>query len=41
MLKALVLLIKNRSRRLDRLFRMGGEEFVLLLPDTPGTAAMV
>ncbi len=34
-LKALVLLIKNRSRRLDRLFRMGGEEFVLLLPDTP------
>ena len=40
-LKALVLLIKNRSRRLDRLFRMGGEEFVLLLPDTPGTAAMI
>jgi len=40
-LKALVLLIKNRSRRLDRLFRMGGEEFVLLLPDTPGNAAMI
>ncbi len=40
-LKALVLLIKNRSRKLDRLFRMGGEEFLLLLPDTPDNAAMV
>lgn len=40
-LKALVLLIKNRSRKLDRLFRMGGEEFLLLLPDTPAAAAMV
>ena len=40
-LKALVLLIKNRSRKLDRLFRMGGEEFLLLLPDTPVAAAMI
>jgi diguanylate cyclase (GGDEF)-like protein len=40
-LKALVLLIKNRSRKLDRLFRMGGEEFLLLLPDTPAAAAMI
>jgi len=40
-LKALVLLIKNRSRKLDRLFRMGGEEFLLFLPDTPAAAAMV
>jgi diguanylate cyclase len=39
-LKSLVLLIKNRSRKLDRLFRMGGEEFLLLLPDTPLAAAM-
>ncbi|MBY0511780.1 MAG: GGDEF domain-containing protein [Rhodospirillaceae bacterium] len=39
-LKALVLLIKNRSRKLDRLFRMGGEEFLLFLPDTPLAAAM-
>ena len=40
-LKSLVLLIKNRARKLDRLFRMGGEEFLLLLPDTPATAAMI
>jgi len=40
-LKSLVLLIKNRSRKLDRIFRMGGEEFLLLLPDTPGTAATI
>ncbi len=40
-LKALVLLIKNRSRKLDRLFRMGGEEFLLYLPDTPAAAAMI
>jgi len=40
-LKALVLLVKNRSRKLDRLFRMGGEEFLLLLPDTSGAAAMI
>jgi len=40
-LKALVLLIKNRSRKLDRLFRMGGEEFLLYLPDTPVSAAAI
>lgn len=39
-LRGLVSLIKNRTRKLDRLFRMGGEEFVLLLPDTPAAAAM-
>jgi diguanylate cyclase (GGDEF)-like protein len=39
-LKSLVLLIKNRTRKLDRLFRMGGEEFLLYLPDAPGAAAM-
>jgi len=39
-LKSLVTLIKTRTRKLDRLFRMGGEEFLLLLPDTPGTSAM-
>ncbi|MBY0511781.1 MAG: GGDEF domain-containing protein [Rhodospirillaceae bacterium] len=39
-LKGLVTLIKTRTRRLDRLFRMGGEEFLLLLPDTPGASAM-
>ncbi len=40
-LKSLVLLIKNRARKLDRLFRMGGEEFMLFLPDTPVAAAMI
>jgi diguanylate cyclase (GGDEF)-like protein len=39
-LKGLVTLISNRSRKLDRLFRMGGEEFVLLLPDTRAGTAM-
>jgi diguanylate cyclase (GGDEF)-like protein len=39
-LKGMVALIKNRSRKLDRLFRMGGEEFVLLLPDTRASAAV-
>ena len=39
-LKGMVALIKGRSRKLDRLFRMGGEEFVLLLPDTRANAAM-
>lgn len=39
-LKGLVALIANRSRKLDRLFRMGGEEFVLLLPDTRAGTAM-
>lgn len=39
-LKALVTLIRTRSRKLDRLFRTGGEEFMLLLPDTRAGAAM-
>jgi diguanylate cyclase (GGDEF)-like protein len=33
-LKGIVALVKERSRRIDLLFRMGGEEFVLLLPAT-------
>lgn len=40
-LKAIVTLIGRRSRKLDQLFRMGGEEFLLLLPDTEATDAMV
>jgi diguanylate cyclase (GGDEF)-like protein len=39
-LKGLVALVRGRSRKLDRLFRMGGEEFLLLLPDTRASAAM-
>src|SRR5262249_159037 len=33
-LKSIVSLIDKRSRRLDLLFRMGGEEFLLFLSDT-------
>jgi diguanylate cyclase (GGDEF)-like protein len=33
-LKGLVALVKDRSRQIDLMFRMGGEEFVLLLPAT-------
>jgi diguanylate cyclase (GGDEF)-like protein len=33
-LRDLARLVRERARRLDALFRMGGEEFVLLLPDT-------
>jgi diguanylate cyclase (GGDEF)-like protein len=33
-LKGLVLLVKERSRQIDLMFRMGGEEFVLLLRAT-------
>jgi diguanylate cyclase (GGDEF)-like protein len=33
-LQALVSVIRKRARAIDLLFRMGGEEFVLLLPDT-------
>jgi len=40
-LKELVRLINTRSRRLDKLFRMGGEEFLLFLPDTPVASAMI
>jgi diguanylate cyclase (GGDEF)-like protein len=40
-LKAMVKIIKEKSRRLDRLFRMGGEEFLLFLPDTRASDAVV
>jgi diguanylate cyclase (GGDEF)-like protein len=33
-LNGLVSLVKDRSRQIDLMFRMGGEEFVLLLPAT-------
>jgi diguanylate cyclase (GGDEF)-like protein len=33
-LTAMVSLIRKRARKLDLLFRVGGEEFMLLLPDT-------
>src|SRR5712691_2471026 len=41
-LKEIVSLIAKRSRKLDLLFRIGGEEFMLLLPDTkePATAVV-
>jgi diguanylate cyclase (GGDEF)-like protein len=38
-LKGIVALVTRRARRLDRLFRMGGDEFVLFLPDTRGLDA--
>ena len=38
-LKGIVSLVANRSRKLDLLFRIGGEEFMLLLPDTQEAAA--
>jgi diguanylate cyclase (GGDEF)-like protein len=40
-LKGLVTLVSEKSRKLDRLFRMGGEEFLLLLPDTKGSDAVL
>ncbi len=33
-------LVSNRARRLDQLFRIGGEEFLLFLPDTPENGAL-
>lgn len=33
-LKGLVRIVNQRARKLDLLFRIGGEEFLLLLPDT-------
>lgn len=36
----IVALINDRVRRLDRLFRIGGDEFLLLLPDTDEPAAL-
>jgi diguanylate cyclase len=40
-LRAVVELIGRRARKLDLLFRVGGEEFMLLLPDTRESAAAV
>lgn len=40
-LKELTVLLQDRARHLDRLFRLGGEEFMLLLPDTAADGAMV
>ena len=39
-LKGFVVLVNRRSRKLDILFRAGGEEFVLLLPDTTAPDAV-
>ncbi len=39
-LKKFVSLVSRRARRLDQLFRIGGEEFMLFLPDTPGDGAL-
>lgn len=38
-LRTVVALIADRVRRLDRVFRIGGDEFLLLLPDTDLHAA--
>lgn len=38
-LRMVVGLIGDRVRRLDRLFRIGGDEILLLLPDTDGPSA--
>jgi diguanylate cyclase (GGDEF)-like protein len=38
-LKGVVELLRDRLRRGDRLFRVGGEEFLVLLPDTPTAGA--
>jgi diguanylate cyclase (GGDEF)-like protein len=40
-LKAVVALMARRRRKVDQLFRQGGEEFLLLLPDTEAHEAMV
>ncbi len=40
-LKELADLIMDRGRYLDKLFRMGGEEFMVFLPDTTGEGAVV
>lgn len=34
-------LLKTHSRRIDKVFRIGGEEFLLLLPDTAAAGAMI
>ncbi|HMH19778.1 MAG TPA: GGDEF domain-containing protein [Burkholderiales bacterium] len=40
-LKGIVSLVGKRARKVDLLFRIGGEEFILLLPDTEEAAAAV
>ncbi len=40
-LKGFAALISQRIRRLDQLFRIGGEEFMLFLPDTPAKKALL
>ena len=40
-LKGIVSVVGKRSRKLDLLFRIGGEEFMLLLPDTQEAAAAI
>ncbi len=40
-LKNLVTLLKKHVRKLDRVFRTGGEEFLLLLTDTKGVDATI
>ena len=39
-LRGVVRLVRGNSRRLDCIFRIGGEEFLLLLPDTAAGAAL-
>ena len=40
-LKALVKLVQDRIRGVDTVFRQGGEEFAVLLPETTVTRAMI
>jgi len=40
-LKSMAEMILNRIRKIDTIARWGGEEFVLLLPETDGNAAVV
>jgi diguanylate cyclase (GGDEF)-like protein len=40
-LKGIASLVGKRARKVDSLFRIGGEEFILLLPDTQEAAAAV
>ena len=40
-LRDLVRLLRARARRLDALFRIGGEEFLMLLPDTRSEEAIM
>ncbi len=39
-LRGVVSIARGRARKVDLVFRMGGEEFVLLLPDTAEAAAL-